>query len=426
MLGPLDRCTPRRPFRGWQEMGKVIAALREGTWLSAERIRRLAVVATSGTVLFLLFLVATAHGLSDFSARPLGTDFSSFYAAGRVAGQGQNPYDPASLHGMQQTIFGSSTPYYAFAYPPIFLLLAWPMAGLPYLLSLAIWQGVTFVLYLASMALLKRRFAGTFPDGLFYLSAVGFTAVFVNVTHGQNGFLTAALFATAIAFLKKRPWLAGLCFGLAAYKPQFGLLVPFALVAGGHWRSFAGATATVLGLMAASALAFGVRIWPEFLAGSDLARHVILEQDGVGYAKMVSVFAWLRLWHMPLAAAYTGQAIAALLALILVVRLWRPGGDLRLQGAVLCIGTLLATPFALDYDLMILAPALLLLAAYDAVNRPIPFGATLLFVLWAMPLFVRSIASLTLIPMAPLALAASLFLVNARSRARDPGILPLR
>ena len=129
MLRPLDRCTPRRPFRGWQRMGKVIAALREGTWLSAERIRRLAVVATSGTVLFLLFLVATAHGLSDFSARPLGTDFSSFYAAGRVAGQGQNPYDPASLHGMQQTIFGSSTPYYAFAYPPIFLLLAWPMAA---------------------------------------------------------------------------------------------------------------------------------------------------------------------------------------------------------------------------------------------------------------------------------------------------------
>jgi hypothetical protein len=406
-------------------MGKIVTVLREGTWLSAGRIRRLGVVSTSGTVLFLLFLVLTAHGLNDFSARPLGTDFSSFYAAGRLAGQGQNPYDPASLHGMQQAIFGDGTPYYAFAYPPIFLLLAWPISALPYLLSLAVWQVVTFILYLGSMTLLKRRFAKALPDGLFYLCASGFTAVFVNVTHGQNGFLTAALFAAAIALLTERPWLAGLCFGLATYKPQFGLLVPFALAAGGHWRSFAGAAATVLTLAAASALAFGAQIWPEFFAGSNLARQVILEQDGVGYAKMVSVFAWLRLWHLPLSVAYAGQALVALLALIAVMRLWRPGCDLRLQGAVLCISTLLATPFALDYDLMLLAPAILLLAAYELANRRVPFGATLLFALWAMPLFARTISSLTSVSVVPLALAASLFLVNARSRVRYAEITPL-
>jgi len=405
-------------------MSKVVAALRDGTWLSAERIRRLATIGTLGTMLFLLFLALTAHGLNDFSARPLGTDFSSFYAAGRLAGQGRNPYDPAALHGMQQAIFGPGTPYYGFAYPPIFLLLAAPMAALPYLPSLAIWQGATFVLYLAAMTLLKRRFARAFPRGLFLLCAAGFTAVFVNVTHGQNGFLTAALFAAAIAFLGERPWLAGLCFGLAAYKPQFGLLVPFVLAAGGHWRSFTGAAVTVLMLTAASALTFGAPVWPDFFAGSNLARQVILEQDGVGYAKMISVFASLRLWHLPLSVAYAGQAVAALFVLIAVVHLWRPGGDLRLQGAALCIGTLLATPFALDYDLMILAPALLLLAAFSVANRPIPFGATLLFVIWMMPLFVRSIASLTLISLAPLALGGCLFLIGMRSR--NPETVPLR
>ena len=64
---------------------------------------------------------------------------------------------------------------------------------------------------------------------------------------------------------------------------------------------------------------------------------------------------------------------------------------------------------------MILAPAIMLLAAYQITSAPIPFGATLLFVLWAMPLFVRSIASFTLFPLAPLAVAACLLLIAKRS-----------
>src|SRR5689334_1666689 len=119
-------------------MNKVIAICRDATWLSAERIRRWALLAALGTVSFLVFLALTARGLSDYSGRPLGTDFSSFYAAGRLAAEGSNPYDPDLLHGMQQAIFGAGTPYYAFAYPPIFLLIAYVLAGLPYLLSLAV------------------------------------------------------------------------------------------------------------------------------------------------------------------------------------------------------------------------------------------------------------------------------------------------
>jgi len=248
------------------------------------------------------------------------------------------------------------------------------------------------------MTLLRRRFAPGLPARLLYSCATGFTAVFVNVTHGQNGFLTAGLFAAAIASLGVRPWLAGLCFGLAAFKPQFGLLVPLALAAGGHWRSFLTAAATVALLAGASVAVFGAQIWPEFLSGAGQARQLILESDGVGYDKLVSVFAWLRLWHAPVAAAYAAQAIAAILVAAIVLRLWRQD-DLRLQGAILCIGALLATPFALDYDLMLLAPAILLLAG-RAETMPIPTNATLLFVLALMPLFARSAAHLLLLPLA--------------------------
>jgi len=398
-------------------MNRVIGVLCDGTWLSAARIQRLATVAIVGTLAFLLFLALTAHGLNDYTGRPLGTDFSSFYAAGRLVQLGLNPYDPASVHRMQQGIFGNDTPYYSFAYPPFFLLPAWLLAKLPYLLSLALWQISTFTLYLWGMSLLKRRFAPALPDRLFYLCAAGFTAVFVNVTHGQNGFLTAGLFAAAIASLGMRPWLAGLCFGLAAYKPQLGILVPFALAAGGHWRSFAAAALTLVALASVCTLVLGGLIWPEFFAGAGLSRQVILESNGVGYAKMISVFAWLRLWRLPVWGAYVGQAIAAILVVAATVRLWR-AGDPRLQGAGLCLGALLVTPFALDYDLMIIAPAILLLAAYEIEHRRISFGATLLFILWLVPLFARGVANAMVLPLANWSLVCAFLMTMKLNKKR--------
>jgi alpha-1,2-mannosyltransferase len=240
------------------------------------------------------------------------------------------------------------------------------------------------------------------PDGHFFLCAAGFTAVFVNVSHGQNGFLTAGLFAAAIASLGIRPWAAGVWFGLTAFKPQLGLLVPVALAAGGHWRTIAASTATVAVLAAGSTVLFGIQIWPEFLTGAVQARQAILDSNGVGYDKLVSVFAWLRLWQMPVAAAYAGQAVAAVLAAVAIVRLWRTG-DVRLEGAALCIAALLATPFALDYDLMILAPAILLLAGREETAAA-PYGATLLLLLWLVPLFARSAAHALFLPLANWAL----------------------
>ena len=46
--------------------------------------------------------------------------------------------------------------------------------------------------------------------------------MFVNIGHGHNGFLTAALIGSALVVLDRRPVLAGVLFGLIAYKPQFG------------------------------------------------------------------------------------------------------------------------------------------------------------------------------------------------------------
>src|SRR3954465_14771203 len=60
-----------------------------GAWLTPPLMRFAAVAMIVGTVASLAFLLATAHGTLDRLDRPLGTDFSSFWSAGRMALEGR-------------------------------------------------------------------------------------------------------------------------------------------------------------------------------------------------------------------------------------------------------------------------------------------------------------------------------------------------
>jgi hypothetical protein len=368
-------------------------------------------------VVAILAIIATAHGLNDFAGRPLGTDFSSFHTAGRLALERHDPFDQAALYRAEQSAFGDATPYYGFAYPPIFLLPAAALAMLPYAMALALWLALTFGFYLAAMAVLCVRFdvASGADMPLFVLVAVAFPGVFVNLSHGQNGFLAAGLMTMGLALLDRRPLAAGLCFGLLAFKPQLGLLIPFALAAGGRWKSFAAAAIAVALLMLASVMTFGAESWRGFLGAMTFSRQAILEHGEVGYAKMISVFAAARLWHAPLALAYGLQAIISAAVVLLVMQFWRSAADIRLKGAALCLGTLLVTPFALDYDLMLLAPALALAVAHGRKQGFAPFTLSLLTLLWAMPLLGRPVATITPILLTPLAILALLLLIHRRA-----------
>ena len=79
--------------------------------------------------------------------RPLGTDFSNIYAAGTyvLEGRPQAPFDPALQYAREQAIFGASTPFFGWHYPPFFLFVAAPLALLPYLPALLLWQAATLI-----------------------------------------------------------------------------------------------------------------------------------------------------------------------------------------------------------------------------------------------------------------------------------------
>ncbi len=339
--------------------------------------------------------IAASDGLIDRNGQPIGTDFSNVYAAGALTWQGRSAeaYSPPLQHAAEKAVFdGREVPFYGWHYPPFFLAIAVIVAAVPYAWGLAIWLIASFAAYLAAIRAILPR-----PET--WLAASAFPAVFVNVGHGQNGFLTTALLGGALHWLDRRPALAGVLIGLLAYKPQFGVLIPIALIAGGRWRTVAAAAMTVAVLIAVSFFTLGGGIWHAFMDSMNFTQTVVLEQGGTGWQKIQSIFSAVRAWGASVPLAYAMQA--ALLATLAasMAWLWHSDAAFELKAAALAVGSLLATPYVLDYDLVVLAVAIAFLARYGLNHGFRSFEISLLAAAWIAPLLSRSIAGLTTIPL---------------------------
>ena len=199
-------------------MTHIWQGLRSGDWLTDARMRGYSLILLAICTLAVVGWIAASDGLIDRNRKPI--------------------YEPARQHAAEKAVFGGrEVPFYGWHYPPFFFLVAFLVASAPYAWGLSIWLVASLAAYLAAMRAILPR-----PETL--LVALAFPAVFVNIGHGQNGFLTAALLGGALHLLDRRPSLAGVLIGLLAYKPQFGVLIPVALLAGGRWNTIGAAAAT--------------------------------------------------------------------------------------------------------------------------------------------------------------------------------------
>jgi alpha-1,2-mannosyltransferase len=417
-------------------MSAMLDIMRSGDWVTRERMRLVAFGLLIAFAAGIAYLFGTANGLNDAVGRPLGTDFSNVYAAGTLVldGEPQAPFDPALQYAREQAIFGAATPFYGWHYPPFFLFVAAVLALMPYKLALLVWQGATLALYLVALRAIIFRSRADPPAGspsadtaeigadpLWLVLALAFPAVFVNLGHGHNGFLTAALIGAALVNLDRRPLLAGLLLSLIAYKPQFGILFPLVLAATGRWRTFGAAAATVAALALITTLVFGASVWDAFLASMQFTRTVVLEAGETGWHKIQSVFSLVRMWGGPVALAYAVQSAVTLMLAAALVWLWRTQVDFSLKAAALIIAAILATPYSLDYDMTVLAPAIAFLAVNGLRHTFAPYEKTALAVLWIAPLVARSLAQAVLLPVGVLSMAVMLGLIFHRA-AQETGL----
>jgi len=385
-----------------------LGALSRADWLTAKRARAWGWLLLGVTAVIGIAWVATARGGLDLAGKPLGTDFTSFWTASKLAlaGSPASAYDVAAHHAQQVAIFGRDTGYAAFFYPPIFLLICLPLAALPYLASLAAWLTATGALYWrVARAWLGEAF-GAMP-------IFAFPAVLSNIGHGQNGFLSAALFGGGALWLQRRPILAGLCLGALAYKPHLGIMIPVALAIAGRWKTFAAAGAMVIALAAASYGLFGLESWRGFLTDSSLARSA-LEQGLVGDAKMQSAFAAIRLWGGGLGWAYGIQAAVAVAAAAGLYWLHRRAPNSGAEGPAMIVAALIASPFLLDYDLIILAAPLAWMLREGASKGFLSWEKTILLAAFVLPAVSRTLATDAKLPLAPLVMGALFAMILRR------------
>lgn len=338
------------------------------------------------------------HGwITDASGRPLAQDFLSFWSAGRMAlnGHAAAAYDWPAMHVFQQQLMGHAFKgYLGWAYPPLFFLIAIPLALMPYMASFLIWLLGTLALYAAAIARVARERGAA-------LLAFAAPSALGCAMPGQNGFLSAALIAGALLQLEARPVLAGILLGLLTYKPHLGLLIPVALMFGGYWRAFFSAALAAIFILILSWL-----MAPDSLAA--FAAHLgsmsnnFLTEGIAGFFRQQSLYGFLRMSGASDHAAFLAQGALLASMAAFVGWLWRGPRSLALKCAGLCVAILLATPYLYFYDFPILSVAIaflwrdgaysrreagiliasqLAMAAFLFVNAPMGFAGALLVLL---------------------------------------------
>lgn len=374
-------------------------------WYSRdEKVRVLA------ALVLLMFATYAIAGLVGYLRQegPLYPDFFGFWSSAKFIRSDPvtSIYDPAKLFAFQRQFENGADVTYAYAYPPAFLLIQWPLSLLPYDLARSVWLVGTLAAFLAATCGFGRK-------PILALAAALAPATTVCMIYGQNGLLSAALIIGGMRLAERRPLVSGVLLGAMLYKPQLALLVPVALAAAGLWRVLAAASATVIVVVAISAAVFGWNIWVAWYHFIPLHSQLFdASREHLNHLMPTVTSAVLIMGNK--AIGYVLQAVAASGAIVVVWSCWRRKSDAEAL-VVLTAATFLATPYAFVYDLPVLTGAVLYLIASRVARDGSFTSAEVLTLMIALVLPIGLMSNLAILG-SPLAVASLVVLVWRMAR----------
>jgi Glycosyltransferase family 87 len=392
------------------------ATARPPHWLNAERIRVYSwtIVAIFGVV-YVGWLGLSLPDLVDPRGKPFGYDFIGFWSAAQLAlaGRPEAAFDWTAINAVQHAAVASSPDiFFAWFYPPTFLLIVLPFGVLPYPAAVAVFMLCTTALWVA----LVRR---VLPDPRAWIVAAATPAALINLTIGQNAFLTVALAGFALIWLKRRPIAAGVLIGLLAMKPHLAVLFPLAFLAVGRWRTIAAAAATALTFTALSIAVLGWRVFAAFFDNLPLLQR-LADSGAASWGKISSPLVFALSLGLPITAAIALQAVVAMFAAGCVWLVWRNcDAAFEAKAATLIAGSLLASPYLLYYDLTWAALAIAWLARLGLRNGFRRGEREIYLLAWAAPALMPPVQMLTSVQIGFPAIL--LLLIAAVRRAAPPG-----
>lgn len=223
------------------------------------------------------------------------------------------------------------------------------------------------------------------------IAAIAFPPLFHFFVRGQISMLLLACFSAAsLAFLSKQDWLAGIALGMLVFKPQFLTAIPIVLLLSLSWRVLGGLLFSASAQLILTRVYFGPAVMRAYL---DMLRNVshwiAAAEPGLSQIQMHSLRSFWALaipWPQIAFALYLLSSAAAV---ALAASVWRSRSPLAFRFAALTLAAVLVNPHLFVYDLLVLAPAMLLLIDWILTNTQ-HSGASrlhvLLYLVFLLPL----------------------------------------
>ncbi|MGB7600413.1 MAG: glycosyltransferase family 87 protein [Candidatus Sulfotelmatobacter sp.] len=370
---------------------KISASRISASWITVRRLRGHGLILALCLWSVYLWNISTP-GLIDRTGNLKGTDFLHFYTVGSLAltHHGVDLYNMrAQAEIAAQRIPAAAGIRYLPLYPPQVSILFAPFARLSYPLALTLWLALSTTIYGLCCYSLWRACPNLHDDGSTVLIlALAFPGFWHLIAWGQTSALALAFFVLGYFALRgQHEFLAGLAFGCLIFKPQLGLAVSIVFLIALRWKVIAGALLSAAGEIIVAWLYYGpapLREWSHILLNIP-SMLPLLEPRPYQTHCLRTFWTMLLPWPQASLALYL---VTALMVAGLTVACWRSRLPLSLQYSALLLSTVLIAPHLTVYDLVILAPAFLLLSDWliMRIDANTSLLKILLYLTFALPL----------------------------------------
>jgi Glycosyltransferase family 87 len=364
-------------------------------WLTPNRIRAQAII-----LAFCLWGVSAVDfatpGLLDRAGNIKFQDFLPSYISAQLIAhdRADELYNQQVRSDSVQAVVRQPTrvrlPY---LYGPQVGLLFVPLSRFSFPAAARIWV-VTSVLVFASCVYLIWSCCPTLRphSGMVALCAIAFPPLFHFFVRGQMSALVLACFTAAfLAFRADRPWLAGLALGFLIFKPQFLVAIPLVLLLSQAWKALAGLLLAAVAQLFLTRIYFGAAVLHAYF---DTLRHIsgVMDQFELSLAP-IQMHSLRSFWTLLIPWPEVALALcilSSLVAVAMAAAIWKSSAPLALRFSALTVAAVLVNPHLFVYDLLVLAPAMLLLVDWLLTNpqsASFPTLHLLLYLAFILPLF---------------------------------------
>ena len=363
-------------------------------WLSPRRLRAQAMM-----LALCLWGVCVADystpGLFDRAGNIKFQDFFQFPVSATLIAQGRADelYNPEILTNALREVAGPGTRVrLQYFYGPQVALPFIVPRTLSFLAQGAIWVAFSVLLYFGCVYLIWKTCSALKSWAtLVALCAIAYPPLFHFFVRGQISVLPLVCFTAAyLAFRARRDWLAGIALGFLFIKPQFLVAVPVVLLWGESWRAFAGLLISAGAQLGLTFAYFGERVMRAYvhmlLHSASQPGTTELSLSPIQMHSLRSFWALLIPFPAIVWVIYLGSSIAVI---AVAVAIWKSCASLPLRFSALLLAAVLVNPHLYVYDLLALAPALLLMADWAATHAQHPWAnelKVLLYLSFLLPL----------------------------------------